>query len=69
VETDGPDLANGAAGGLPHTMGDWIYIIIFLLIAVPVVALAVHLAWWAFRMVFFITLIFIGEAGKAWRGE
>jgi hypothetical protein len=51
------------------TMGDWIYIIIFLLIAVPIAVLVVRLAWWTFRMVFFITLIFIGEAGKAWRGE
>jgi hypothetical protein len=46
-----------------------IVIIVAVLIALALVVALVRLAWWAFRMVFFIVIIFIGEAGRAWRGE
>jgi hypothetical protein len=48
---------------------DAITTIVVLLIALALVIALVRLAWWAFRMVFFIVIIFIGEAGRAWRGE
>ena len=42
--------------------------IFFILLYLALLGAALALAWWAFRMVFWIVILFIGEAGKAWRG-
>ena len=50
----------------PETVG-WIVVLIFIM--VPLVWLAAKLAWWLFRMVFFLCIMAIATAGAAWRGE
>jgi hypothetical protein len=44
-------------------------LIFCVVLAAVVLALVLGAAWWAFRMVFWIIIIFIGEAGAAWRGQ
>ncbi len=43
--------------------------ILSLLAILFLVLLAVTGGWWVFRMVFWIVIYFIGEAGAAWRGD
>jgi hypothetical protein len=45
------------------------WILAFIFIAVPLIWLAAKLAWWLFRMVFFLCIFLIATAGAAWRGE
>jgi hypothetical protein len=50
-------------------MGEIVLIAVWLAFWGVALVIAGFIAWWAFRMVFFIILIFIAAAGKAWRGE
>jgi hypothetical protein len=43
--------------------------IFILLVYLALLGAGLALAWWAFRMVFWIVILFIGEAGRARRGE
>jgi TRAP-type uncharacterized transport system fused permease subunit len=45
----------------------WILVAFF--IVLPVLLLVGKLAWWAFRMVFWLCIIGLSIAGAAWRGE
>jgi hypothetical protein len=64
-----PELAGPRTRLYGAFMGDVILALICLLLLAALAIAAVRLAWWAFRMVFWIIIIFIGEAGRAWRGE
>ncbi|WP_271612666.1 hypothetical protein [Bradyrhizobium sp. CCBAU 21362] len=46
-----------------------VWILVSFFIVLPAVILAGKLAWWAFRMVFWLCIIGISIAGAAWRGE
>jgi hypothetical protein len=48
---------------------EFLQAILILLLYLALLGAALALAWWAFRMLFWIVILFIGEAGKAWRGE
>lgn len=43
--------------------------ILSLLVILVALGIAVAIGWWLFRMVFWLVIYFIGEAGAAWRGD
>jgi hypothetical protein len=44
-------------------------ITIWALLWITAIVVGVRVAWWAFRVLFWVAILFIAEAGKAWRGE
>lgn len=43
--------------------------ILSLILLAALAVAAVALAGWLFRMAFWVAILFIGEAGRAWRGD
>lgn len=71
-DADRGSRAEGLAADLARAYGafmDILWTLIGLALALALAAAAVALAWWLFRLAFWIAILFIGEAGRAWRGD
>lgn len=48
---------------------DWVWIVGGILLNMALLVAGLALAWWIIRMIFWGAILFIGEAGRAWRGK
>jgi hypothetical protein len=62
------DAGGYVAAGIGCRM-DTLVIVLAIAFNLGLLAAALALAWWVFRMVFWGAILFIAMAGKAWRGE